>query len=128
VALEQDASAHADLAVLSEPLALDQILGNIIGNAVKFTAPGSTVEVRVERRGTGVAIVVSDRGPGLAADLRDRIFEPFSRGDSAEVRAAEGAGLGLSIVHALVRRHGGGIDMDDRPGGGLVATLVLPGA
>ncbi len=102
---------------------------NVVRNAVKFTAPGTRVEVALERdagsrRGQdGWRIDVHDRGPGLAPELRTRIFEPFFR--CAPAGSPEGFGLGLAIAHRALAGQGGRIEALPRDGGGLTMRIQL---
>jgi two-component system, OmpR family, sensor kinase len=97
---------------------------NIIRNAVKFTHPGSTVEVSAGRAGEGFRVTVADRGPGVPeADLQ-AIFEPFHRGGNGQ--ATPGFGLGLAIARRAMEAHGGTLTARNRDGGGLVMELELP--
>jgi len=78
--------------------------------------------------GPDLVIEVSDRGPGFPAEYLPHAFERFARPDSGRARSAGGAGLGLAIVSAIARAHGGRATAGNQPGGGAVAALVLPGA
>lgn len=102
---------------------IEQVLDNLIGNAVKFSPPESRIEVRVAAEEGRVVIAVEDQGPGIPADLRDRLFEPFARG---RVRNAKGAGLGLAIVKNIVAGHGGDIRVESEPGQGAAFRVCLP--
>lgn len=73
-------------------------------------------------------ISVSDDGPGIAAEDRERLMRPFERGESSRNRDTGGAGLSLSIVSDFATRHGGSFALDDAPGGGTTATIILPSA
>jgi two-component system sensor histidine kinase MprB len=99
---------------------LDRAVSNLVDNAVKFGPAGAPVDVTVR----GTIIEVADRGPGIAADDRDRVFDRFYRATSA--RTLPGSGLGLSIVAQIAALHGGSITLAPREGGGTVARLVLP--
>jgi two-component system sensor histidine kinase KdpD len=103
---------------------IDQVLSNLVENAVRHTPPGSTILVtaRVER---GQAVVeVADDGPGIAIDAMDRLFKPFLR--SAGRQGARGTGLGLAVARGLVEAHGGRIDVRNRPEGGALFRFELP--
>ncbi len=114
-----------------DPLRVEQILTNLVGNAIKYASRGGTIEIETRLRPSGAAserrfveVRVSDDGPGVAATDRERIFEPYVRvGD--ETRAG-GLGLGLAICRRLVEAHGGTIAISDRPGGGARFTFTLP--
>jgi two-component system sensor histidine kinase MprB len=99
---------------------LDRAVSNLVDNALKFSPDGDAVTVTV-RDGT---IEVADRGPGIAAEDRERVFDRFYRATSA--RTLPGSGLGLSIVSQIAALHGGTVALDARDGGGTVARLSLP--
>ena len=105
--------------------ALDRGLKNLIGNALKYSPPGSCVRVHA-RAGNGVMTVdVEDEGPGIPADERARVFEPYYRvRDTAAL--GPGTGLGLSVVKSLVEAHGGSVRADAAPGTGTRMTVMLP--
>lgn len=105
------------------PLALRRALRNVIENAIHY---GGGADVRLEREGDTVRILVEDNGPGIAdADL-DRVFEPFVRAEASRSRVTGGIGLGLAIARTILRGHGGDIVLGNRPEGGLRATVTLP--
>jgi len=97
---------------------------NVIRNAVKFTAEGSTVEVSTRRDNGTLIVEVSDRGPGVAAEDLPHIFEPFHRGNGET--STPGFGLGLAIAQRALAAHNGHIEANTRPGGGLIMRLTLP--
>ena len=100
--------------------AVGQVLVNLIDNAVKYAASGKTVEVSVSERGE---ITVADRGPGIAAKHRSRIFERFYRCDDSITAKSSGSGLGLSIASRLMAGMGGELVFAPRAGGGAVFTI-----
>ena len=102
---------------------VQQATANLVDNALKFTPPGSTVRIEGRTRPNGIEVTVSDQGPGIPAEDRDRAVERFYRGESA--RNTPGSGLGLTLVGAVAQLHGGSLRLEDaKPG--LRATLVLP--
>jgi len=101
---------------------IEQVLDNLIGNAVKFSPPDGRVEVRVSRETDRAVVSVRDHGPGIAPDLLDRLFEPFTRGRLG----AKGAGLGLAIVKSILTGHGGDIRVESEPGEGATFHARLP--
>lgn len=128
VAEEKAVSLALDVAprqtVQGDPHLLAQAVGNLVDNALKFAPSQSAVTIKVERRDAGrVAIVVSDRGPGIPDDEKPRVTERFYRGRSGG--ETSGVGLGLSLVTAVARLHGGALILRDNAPG-LVAELVLP--
>lgn len=118
------------LYIFGEPGLFTQAVSNLIENALKYTYENGRVEVRAVRRVDGrIEIAVSDDGPGIAPEDRDRVLDRFVRLESA--RSTPGAGLGLSLVAAVARLHKGGLHLRDGLGGqgerkGLGAVLVLP--
>ncbi len=106
---------------------LEIAVRNLVDNALRYSPRGSAVEMRV--RFDGVArhcrVEVADRGPGLSAEQTTQIGRRFWRGDQGRQRS-DGAGLGISIVHAIVERFGGALEMKPRENGGLIAELVIP--
>ena len=102
------------------PSRLERAIGNLLDNAVKWSEPGSVVELRV----AGGEVVVRDHGPGIdAADL-PHVFDRFYRAASA--RALPGSGLGLAIVRQVASEHGGSVTIESPPGGGTLVRLTLP--
>lgn len=114
--------------VHADPDRLAQALRNLARNAISQTeAPDGLVRVDITRRGPGsVRITVSDDGPGIPVELRERVFERFYRTDRARTRAEGGAGLGLAIVQAIAEAHHGSVRVTDSPAGGAAFALDLP--
>jgi signal transduction histidine kinase len=113
------------LPVCSDPLAVHQIIQNLVDNALKY-APGSPIEVVARRDGAEVVVTIVDHGPGVAVADRDRIFERFRQGDGSITRAASGVGLGLYIVRNLVEGLDGRVWCDGEPGQGARFSFTLP--
>ena len=101
---------------------IDQALTNVLENAARFTPPGRRITVAAARWRDGVQVRIADRGPGIPREDRERVFEPFVRGDGSA-----GTGLGLAIARAIVEAHGGTIRIGDEPGGGAAVVIELPG-
>lgn len=97
---------------------------NLLENALKFTRPGDTVEVRAFEDGASVVIEVADTGPGIPREEEPHVWQELYRGNSA--RGVAGSGLGLALVRAVVDRHGGAINLRSRSGQGTVVTVRLP--
>jgi signal transduction histidine kinase len=116
--------AHA----LADPDKLEQVLLNLISNAIKFTGTGGRVELECQSGGGMVRIVVRDTGVGIAPDRLADIFDPFVQVDPDLTRQRQGAGLGLAISRELARAMGGEITVESRPGEGSTFTLTLPAA
>ena len=100
-------------------------LGNLVENAIKHGAGVSPIELGVRREGPMLALTVADRGPGVPAIERERIFEPFYRPPGVPADRG-GTGLGLTIARGLALAQGGDVRYEPRPGGGSVFTLLLP--
>ena len=114
------------LQVPGVPKLLRRMLRNLLENARRYGT--ADIEVQLEPSGAqGVVLRVCDRGPGVPAALRERIFEPFYRLPGASEREG-GVGLGLSLVRSIVQRHGGHVHCEDRPGGGACFVVKLPKA
>jgi two-component system phosphate regulon sensor histidine kinase PhoR len=104
---------------------LEQILYNLIDNAVKFNRPGGSVTVSAEEADGRVAISIEDTGAGIAALDLPRVFERLYRGDKSRSRKTEGTGLGLAIVKHLVHAHGGALSVVSELGQGSRFTFTL---
>jgi CheY-like chemotaxis protein len=105
---------------------LIQVLTNLLSNAAKFSPKGEVVTVSVGRSEGRFRIAVSDRGPGIPPEFRDRIFQKFSQADSSDRRAKGGTGLGLSISKAIVENHGGSLSFSTETGKGSTFFIDLP--
>lgn len=103
---------------------LGQVVRNLLGNAIKFTPPGGSVEISAAPSDGEALLVVEDTGPGFTEDEAPHLFERFWRGRSA--RSTDGSGVGLAVVSELVAAHGGRIQASPRPGGGARFTVRLP--
>ena len=111
-----------------DPALVRQVVLNLVDNAVKYSARSATKDVRVSvtRDGAGVALVVSDRGAGIAAGDRGRLFEPFSRGGREETRTARGVGLGLALVKRYADAHRAKVTLESEEGKGTTVTVRFP--
>ncbi len=118
--------------VLADPDLLRSAIENVVRNAIRYTAEGTTVEIRLERETAGerenIVVHVLDSGPGVPPEDLEKIFQPFYRLDDARNRQTGGAGLGLSIADRAVRLHGGLVRASNRPEGGLEVKLQIPAA
>jgi two-component system sensor histidine kinase KdpD len=103
---------------------IEQVLINLIDNAIKYTPPGTPIEVSAEETGGAVMVEVADRGPGLPPGEERLIFEKFHRTDPAP--SVRGAGLGLAICQGIIHAHGGRIWAENRAGGGVALRFSLP--
>ena len=109
-----------------DPYRLEQVVTNLVDNALKYSPPEERVDVVATREGDQALLLVSDHGIGIPAEARDRIFEPFARGSNASVRNYGGLGLGLFITRTLVERHGGRIELESEEGTGTCFRVGLP--
>jgi two-component system OmpR family sensor kinase len=124
-ALHYSASIAADLGEIEgDQRLLARAVNNLLGNAAKYAS--SRIDLSAARDGAGVRIVIDDDGPGIPADARAQVFDPFFRLARDEDHAAGGYGLGLAIALKAARLHGGDIAIDDSPLGGARFTLTLP--
>ncbi|MDY7230225.1 HAMP domain-containing sensor histidine kinase [Hyalangium rubrum] len=104
---------------------IEQVLNNLVSNALKYSPVGTRVEVTVERQGEEAALSVADQGIGISAEEQLRLFAAFQRARGARERAP-GAGLGLSVARRIVEAHGGHIEVESTPGQGSVFRVRLP--
>jgi two-component system OmpR family sensor kinase len=102
------------------------VLGNLVRNALVHTPQHSAIEIAVSTVDGVGRMSVIDHGPGLNQDELEQIFEPFYRADPSRSRDSGGAGLGLSIVAAVVDAHGGSVKVSETPGGGATFEVELP--
>ncbi|MBR4309293.1 MAG: HAMP domain-containing histidine kinase, partial [Oscillospiraceae bacterium] len=105
---------------------LYQIVFNLTENAIKYNRDRGWIGLELRRKGKNVLLTVADSGVGIPEEARERVFDRFYRVDKARSRAAGGSGLGLSIVHDMVKRNGGSIAVAPREGGGTVFTVCFP--
>jgi two-component system sensor histidine kinase CpxA len=125
-----DADGDDEFLVEADPDLLRSAVENVVRNATRYTAAGTTVEARLERQksanGEEMVVRVSDSGPGVPGPSLAKIFEPFYRLDDARNRQTGGAGLGLSIADRAIRLHGGQITASNRKEGGLEIEIRIP--
>ena len=110
--------------IQGDPDLLFLAVHNLVDNALKFTAPGDTVEIRAFEDDATVLIEVADTGPGIPDEEVEHIWDELYRGQGA--RGVPGSGLGLALVRAIAERHGGRVNLRSRPGQGTVFTMRLP--
>jgi two-component system sensor histidine kinase KdpD len=115
----------SDLPLLDlDPVMIEQVMMNLLENAIKYTPAGSAIEIAASRGDDHVVVSVSDHGPGIAPGSEERLFEKFFRGEREP--AQSGVGLGLAICHAIVSAHGGRIWAENQSGGGARFAFALP--
>ncbi len=112
--------------IMADPVRLEQILTNLLSNALRYTPPGGQVELSFDSTSTTMQLRVHDSGPGIPEESLPYIFGRFYRVDKSRSRAEGGSGLGLAIARQLARAHGGDLTVANHPAGGAVFTLILP--
>lgn len=119
--------AEADLPpVYADPQRLEQVIGNLIDNALRYSPEKSTITITLCRTEQGVEFAVSDEGPGVAEEELSLIFNRFWRSDKSRSRSTGGSGLGLAIAKQLIEAQGGRISARNLPGKGLQVSFILP--
>ena len=122
-------SSDKEIFTLGDEVRIHQVVANLLANARAHTPAGTPITVSVRSSDAGVEISVADKGPGLSSEDQKRIFERFYRADSSCVRTGpDGSGLGLSIVDAVMRAHGGSVSVQSTSGEGATFTLLFPRA
>ena len=112
--------------ILADGRRLGQVLINLILNASKFSAANSRIDVTISQDHNSVRVTVADRGPGVAPELAQRLFEPYFRAPATAGSGKDGVGLGLSIVKSIVTAHGGRVGVESRRGGGARFWFSIP--
>jgi two-component system OmpR family sensor kinase len=116
-----------ELYTLGDQHRIHQVVANLLANARTHTPAGTAIAVSIAQSGDGIRVAISDNGPGLSEEDQKRIFERFYRADSSRVRNdGEGSGLGLSIVDAVMKAHGGSVSVASEVGKGSTFTLFFP--
>jgi len=126
VVLDLDVDDAADQ-VYGDPHRLEQAIDNLVANALRYAPRGGQVSLSADTAGDAVVLRVADTGPGIAPEHLAHVFDRFYKADPSRAATREGSGLGLSIVRAIVERHGGTVEVDSVPGR-TVFTLRLPAA
>jgi PAS domain S-box-containing protein/excisionase family DNA binding protein len=120
------ATPDAPLIIEGDALRLEQVLQNLIGNAIKYSPAGGLVNVRVERRGEWVYVDVTDQGIGIPQEALAKLFERFYRASNGDAEGIGGMGIGLYVVKEIVTLHGGKIAVTSREGEGSTFSICLP--
>ena len=122
-------TSDSEIFTLGDEVRIHQVVANLLANARAHTPAGTPITVSVKSTDAGVEISVADKGPGLSEQDQKKIFERFYRADSSRSRTGpDGSGLGLSIVDAVMRAHGGSVSVESTPGEGATFTLLFPRA
>ena len=110
--------------VRCDPLRIEQVLGNLVGNAIKYSPKGGAIDIALAAGDGHAMVTVTDQGSGVAPEERPHLFEPFRRG--TRVRGIAGLGLGLAVARRIVEAHGGRIELDPAPRTGSAFHVTLP--
>ena len=119
-------AAPAPVPVLGDADSLRQVVSNVVDNAAKYSEPGRPIRLTCRELDGWATLEVADEGIGIAPPDLARIFDRFFRSDRSRTRATGGAGLGLSLVQAITRAHGGKVEVESKPGAGTRVTVRLP--
>ena len=114
-----------DATMIGSDILIYRLVYNLVENAIKYNHPGGQVTVSASRKEKRVCLSVADTGNGIPEELRERVFEPFFRVDKSRSRALGGVGLGLALVHEIVRVHDGNITVRSNPSGGTVFEVMF---
>ena len=113
------------ITIVGSDILIYRLVYNLVENAIKYIHPGGQVTVSASRKEKRVCLSVADTGNGIPEELRERVFEPFFRVDKSRSRALGGVGLGLALVHEIVRVHDGSITVRSNPSGGTVFEVMF---
>ena len=120
-------SANDEVFVLGDSMRIHQAIANLLANARTHTPAGTKIAVNISQGDLETRISVSDNGPGLSEEDQKRVFERFFRADPSRVRVGgEGSGLGLAIVDAVMKAHGGSVEVHSKIGAGATFTIIFP--
>jgi signal transduction histidine kinase len=112
--------------VMADPQRIAQVIGNLVGNALRYIPTGGRVKITAQSHKEGVALVISDNGPGVPEADLPHLFDRFWRAEKSRTRASGGTGLGLAISKQLIEAQDGHIYAQNQPDGGLSVTFILP--
>jgi signal transduction histidine kinase len=116
----------APVVIVGDSVRLEQVLQNLLDNAVKYSPADGVITVGVERQSAKAVLTISDQGIGIPEAARTRLFERFYRASNLDPRRMQGTGIGLSIVGEIVALHGGVVEVDSAEGHGSTFTVRLP--
>ncbi|MGD9683351.1 MAG: sensor histidine kinase [Candidatus Obscuribacterales bacterium] len=109
---------QGDGAVMADEKRLFQVVNNLLSNAIKFSPAGSTIAIKIERKGEKLEVRITDNGPGIPKEQQDLLFERYSQGSAITGLSVKGTGLGLAIVKSIILAHGGELGVESEPGRG----------
>jgi signal transduction histidine kinase len=109
-----------------DELRLEQVLQNLLSNAMKYSPAGGPITMRVERQAGEVSVSVADEGIGIPQASLPKLFQRFYRADNVDPQQISGMGIGLYVVRAIVELHGGRVEVASREAGGSIFTIYLP--
>jgi signal transduction histidine kinase len=112
--------------VEGDPVRLEQVLSNLVSNAIKYSLEGGRIEISGRAKPSEVTVTVSDQGEGIPIEEQTRVFERFYRGAREQRGRTPGAGLGLYLARAIVEAHGGRMRLKSSPGEGAAFSFTLP--
>jgi signal transduction histidine kinase len=116
----------ASLIVDGDEARLEQVIQNLLQNAVKYSPDGGTITFHVARQGTEACIAITDQGIGIPAEAQAKLFERFYRAENAASRGILGLGIGLAVVTDIIARHGGRVEVVSVEGQGSTFRVLLP--
>jgi signal transduction histidine kinase len=119
-------SPETPLLVHGDALRLEQVLWNLLQNAIKYSPAGGPIQMQVRRHGQEAWLSVRDHGIGIPEEEQGQLFQPFYRADTQSAQGVRGVGIGLAVVHDIVRRHGGAVEVASVEGQGSTFTVRLP--
>ena len=114
-----------DIMMVGSDILIYRLVYNLVENAIKYNHPGGQVTVTAYKEQTHIYLSVADTGSGIPKELRERVFEPFFRVDKSRSRKLGGVGLGLALVHEIVRVHDGSITVKSNPSGGTILEVIF---
>jgi signal transduction histidine kinase len=124
----KDSDGGDELKVEGDWHRLDQVFGNLVNNALRYTPDGGEITLSTARDESSVLLTIQDSGEGIAPEDLPFIFDRFWKGDKSRSRASGGSGLGLAIARQLLTAHGGSISVESQEGAGTTFTVKLPAA
>ena len=118
--------AASEFDIEADEKKIEADVDNLLSNAIKFSPVGGTIKVQLRRRGADAVIDVMDEGPGIGANDRGKVFEPFFQGSTEYIGPVKGTGLGLAIVREYANAHQGSVEIIDDGNPGAHLRVILP--